>query len=109
MRDITNPAFLGVLACNYWVAGSRDDVERVHRRIGELAESVHIPHTAWIAIYLALDDEDRALEHLRAAGDHPESYVGHFGLMMLKFNMYRFPVMDQPRFREARARIGFRD
>jgi len=109
MRDFINPAIVGQLAANYMVAEDPEGVERIHRRIEEMASRGHVPHVAWIWVYLAIGDEARALEHLKAAGNNPESYVGHFGLMMVKFNLQRFAVLDEPRFREARAGLPFRD
>lgn len=107
-RDFINPAIVGQLAANYVVAGDPEGVERIHQRIQGMASRGHIPHVAWIWVYVALGEEERALEHLKAAGDNPESYVGHFGLMMVKFNVQHFEVLDEPRFREARARLPFR-
>jgi len=109
MRDFINPALVGQLAANYHRAGDREGVERIHKRIQEMAQRGHVPHVAWIWVYLSLGDEERALERLKAAGDDPESYIGHFGLMMVKYNLQRFEMLEEPRFREARARLPFRD
>ena len=109
MQDFINPALVGQLAANYRFAEDHEGVKRIHRRIEDMAARGHVPHVAWIWVYLAVGDEERALEHLKAAGDNPESYIGHFGIMMVKFNLQRFAVLDEPRFREARARLPFKD
>jgi adenylate cyclase len=109
MRDFINPALVGQLAANYHRAGDQEGVERIHRRIQEMADRGHVPHVTWIWVYLSLGDDERALEHLKAAGDDPESYVGHFGIMMVKFNLQRFATLEEPRFREARERLPFKD
>jgi adenylate cyclase len=109
VRDYTNPAFFGTVADSYARLGLGDDVERIYRHVQGMAERGRVPATAWIWVYLALGDEERALHYLKAAADNPESYVGHFGLMMIKANVFRSPMLDQPRFRAARERLGFRD
>ena len=109
LRDSTNPAFLGELASSYAQLGHREDAERVFHRLEEMAETRRIPNAAWILGYLALGDNEQALRWLNTAADNPEPYVGYFGLMVIKANVYSWPVLDEPRFREVRDRLGYRD
>jgi hypothetical protein len=74
-----------------------------------MAVTRRIPSAAWIFAYHALGDEEQTLHWLNAAGEDPESYVGHFGLMFFKLNALADPGLDEPRFRAARERLGFRD
>ena len=109
LRDDTNPAFLGELALNYAQLGHREDAGRIFHRLEGTAEAHRIPATAWILGHLALGDEEQALHWLNTAADNPEPYVGFFGLMLIKVNAMSFPVLDEPRFREVRERLGYRD
>jgi TolB-like protein/Flp pilus assembly protein TadD len=107
VRDLTNPSFLGQLACNYGRLGLGEEAERIFHRLEEIAETRRVPNTAWIWAYQALGDEEMTLQWLNTAADHPETYVGHFGLMLIKANLFADPLLDRPRLREARQRLGF--
>jgi TolB-like protein/Flp pilus assembly protein TadD len=109
VRDVTNPVFLGHVAYDYSLLGLRGEVERIVRRLEEMAVTRRIPSAAWIFAYHALGDEEQTLHWLNAAGEDPESYVGHFGLMFFKLNALADPRLDEPRFRAVRERLGFRD
>ena len=109
LRDDANPVFLGELALTYSRRGHREDAERIFHRLEEMAETHRIPSTAWILGYLAMGDDEQALHWLNTAADSPEPYVGYFGLMNIKANPYSYPVLDEPRFREVRDRLGYRD
>ncbi len=109
LREDTNPAFLGEMASNYARLGHREDAERIFHRLEETAETCRIPSAAWILSNLALGDDEQALDWLNTAADSPETYVGYFGLMRIKLNAMSSPVLDEPRFREVRGRLGYRD
>ena len=109
LRDGSNPVLLGELANTYGRLGHSKDAQRVFRRLEEMAETHRIPATAWILGYLALGDDEKALRWLNEAVDSPEPYVGYFGLMNIKANVLGSPVLDQPRFREVRDRLGYTD
>jgi adenylate cyclase len=108
LRDNVNPTWISQFAIVNALLGRRTEVERYRRRLEELAETHRIPNTAWIQLYVALGDDERALEWLNAAANEPESYVGHFATWVIKFNVYNMAVLDLPRCREIRKKLGFR-
>jgi hypothetical protein len=59
-------------------------------------------------MYVALGDEGRTLQWLQTAVDEPQSYVGHFATWVIKLNLYGMPVLELPRCRELREKLGFR-
>ena len=106
LRDDANPAFLGELALSYSRHGHREDAERIFHRLEETAKTHHIPSAAWVTGYLALGDDEQALHWLNTAADSPEPYVGYFSMTHLKANVYSHPVLEEPRFRAVRERLG---
>ena len=58
---------------------------------------------------LGLGDSDRALEWLTVAADDPQPYEGYYGMMSIVTNYLHNPVLDEPRFKEVRDRMGYRD
>ena len=109
LRDDANPVYLGELAFTYARLGHREDAERIFHRLEEMAETHRIPTVAWILGYLALGDDEQALHWLNTLADSPEPYIGYFSLMNMKANAFSYPALDEPRFREARERLGYRD
>jgi adenylate cyclase len=109
LRDTLNPVFLAHFVANYARLGLRDEAQRLMDRLQEMAKTRRIPSAAWIQAYAALGDEEQTLHWLNVAADNPESYVGYFSLHVSKRNSYGLPVLDLPRCREARERLGFRD
>ena len=109
LRDTLNPVFLAHFVGNYAQLGRQAEAERAMARLEEMAKTRRIPSAAWIHVYAALGDEERALHWLGVAAERPESYVGFFSLMVAKFNPYGSPVLDLPACREARARLPFKD
>ena len=109
LRDDANPVFLGELAFTYARLGHREDTESIFYRLEEMAETHRIPTAAWILGSLAMGDDERALHWLNTLADSPEPYVGFFSLMNVKANAFSYPVLDEPRFREVRDRLGYRD
>ena len=104
-----NPAFVGEMAHAYSRLGYREDAERLFHRLEEMAETRHTPTSAWIVGCLAIGDNDQALHWLNTAAESPEPHVGYFSLMMVKHNAMANPVLEQPRFREVRERLGYAD
>ncbi len=109
LRDGSNPVLLAELANIYARLEHHKDAERIFRRLQEMSETHRIPTTAWILAYLALGDDENTLHWLNEAADSPEPYVGYFGLLNIKANAFASPVLDEPRFREVRERLGYRD
>ena len=109
LLDDINPVFLGEMVSSYSRAGYSEDAQRIFHRLEEMAETRRIPSPAWALAFLALGDDEQALHWLNTAADSPEPYVGYFGLMRMQLNSMASPVLDEPRFREVRDRLGFKD
>ena len=109
LRDNTNPTHVGELIYVYGRIGRREDAERLFHQLEEVAETRRIPAAAWILAYLGLADDEQALHWLTRAADTPEPYEGYFGVMLIKFNTYLEPVLDEPRFQIVRDRLGYKD
>ena len=109
LLDDINPAFLGEMVASYSRAGYPEDAQRIFHRLEEMAETRRIPSPAWCLAFLALGDDEQALHWLNTAADSPEPYVGYFALMRIKLNAMASPVLDEPRFREVRDRLGYKD
>jgi hypothetical protein len=60
----------------------------------------------WVVAYLALGDQEQALQWLHTAverGTHTESFGPTVYIML---NTYRDPVLEQPEFVAARRQLG---
>jgi TolB-like protein/Flp pilus assembly protein TadD len=102
-----NPTYLGELVAVYARAGQPDDANRLFRQIEKIAETRRIPGIAWIDAYLGLDDEENVYHWLSIVAENPEPYIGHYSLMNMQANVYRYPMLDEPRFKALRDRIGY--
>jgi TolB-like protein len=65
--------------------------------------------STWARAYLAVGDEEQALEWLEVAAEgarNHEPAVDFYGLMSLKMNIDNNPVLEQPRFVDVLERIS---
>ena len=104
-----NPTYLGELVGAYARIGLLEDARRIFRKIEKTAETRRIPAIAWVDAYLGLDDQEQVYHWLTVIAENPEPYVGFFSLMNMKANTYRFPLLDEPRFKAVRDRIGYKN
>ncbi len=107
MENIATITLFAELVYLYGVMGQRDDAQRVLKRIRELSRTHRIPIAAWVLCNLGSGDYDRALEWLEVAADDPQPYEGYYGLMSVVLNYIHHPVLDEPRFRAVRLRMGY--
>ena len=105
----TNPVVQALIAYGYSLIDQTDDVERLFQQLQEGSATRRIPQTAWVLAYLAIGDEQSALQWLKTAADNPQYYEGHFGMAWISGNGYHMPALDRPEFVEVRQRIGFTD
>ncbi len=92
------------LAAGYAQMGRRDDVVRLFAALEARAEENVVNAAHWALIYIALEDYDQALEWLEVAVDDQAPDLVTLG--EIKANPYADAVLDEPRFRELRDRIG---
>jgi TolB-like protein/Tfp pilus assembly protein PilF len=107
MENIATITLFAELVYLYGVLGQSDDARRVLKKIREFSRTRRIPIAAWILCNLGSGDYDRALEWLEVAADDPQPYEGYFGLMSVVLNYIHHPVLDEPRFRAVRLRMGY--
>ena len=101
--------FLGPWAYAYSRAGRHDDAARIFEEIRQAAKAGTPPGAGgWTMAYLAKGDQTHALESLelaaRKAANH-EPDEGFLILLALKSNVTNDPVLKQPDFVSALARV----
>ena len=107
--DAASPATVSSLAHGYFRAGRRDDAARLFAKLERQAASGVVGAGSWPLGYLAIGDEEQAYAWLERAVAKIESRQpdeGFFNLMIIKANVAANPVLEQPRFRALRERIG---
>jgi Flp pilus assembly protein TadD len=103
------PATISSVAHGYFRAGRREDAARLFAELQTQAEDGVVGAGSWPLAYLAIGDEDQAfvwLERAIAKIENREPDEGFFNLMIIKANVAANPVLEQPRFRALRERIG---
>ena len=109
LKNLTTIALYAELVYLYGMLGHRDDAKRILRTIREFSKTRRIPIAAWVLTNLGLGDYDRALEWLTVAADDPQPYEGYYATMSIVTNYLHHPVLEEPRFKEVRERMGYRD
>jgi pentatricopeptide repeat protein len=107
--DSPTPATVSSVAHGYFRAGRRDDAARLFKKLQEQAANGVVGAGSWPLGYLAIGDEEQALMWLERAVAKIENHEpdeGFFNLMIIKANVAANPVLEQPRFRALRDRIG---
>jgi TolB-like protein/predicted Zn-dependent protease len=93
----------------YSRAGRQDDAARIFEEIRQAAKAGTPPGAGgWTMAYLAMGDETHALESLELAAQKAASHEldeGFIILLALKSNVTNDPVLKQPEFVSALARI----
>jgi Flp pilus assembly protein TadD len=107
-----NPTLAAGLLYSYSRIGRSDDVARLAAHVEKLAAAGSVGAGTWALMYLALGDSDEAhrwLETAVAKIERHEPDAGFLNLMTIKTNPHANPVLDEPRFRQLRDRIGALD
>jgi tetratricopeptide (TPR) repeat protein len=103
------PATISSVAHAYSRAGAAADAQRLFTRLQAQDSAGVVGAGSWPLGYLAIGDADSAyrwLERAVAKIERHEPDEGFFNLMIIKANVGANPVLDEPRFRALRARIG---
>ncbi len=109
---VENPTLTAGLLYSYSRVDRSDDVARLAANVENLAASGSVGAGTWALIYLALGDSDEAHRWLDTAVQKIERHepdAGFLNLMTIKTNPHANPVLDEPRFRKLRDRIGALD
>jgi tetratricopeptide (TPR) repeat protein len=104
-----SPTVVAGLLYSYSRIGRSDDVARLAGDIEKLAANGPVSAGTRALMYLALGDADEAHRWLDTAVEKIERHepdAGFLNLMTIKTNVHANPVLDEPRFRKLRDRIG---
>jgi TolB-like protein/Flp pilus assembly protein TadD len=109
MGGSPSTVFLPEFAYAYSLLGRRDDVERLYAQIVARAETDDsLGSGTWVQTYLAIGDQERALEWLEVVADKAQNHVideATLNVLHLKMNYMNDPVLREPRFVEVFSRI----
>jgi len=100
------------IAYAYARIGRTGDAHRLFDEIREMAVDREVGAGAWALAYLAIGDQESALEWLEVAVEKIENHEadpGFYNLMLMKMNVMGDPILDQLEFVEVRSRLGFRE
>jgi TolB-like protein/DNA-binding winged helix-turn-helix (wHTH) protein/Flp pilus assembly protein TadD len=109
---LTNPTLAAGLLYSYSRIGRPEDVARLAANVEALAASGLVGPGTWALTHLARGDADKAHRWLDTAVQKIERHepdAGFLNLMTIKTNPHVNPVLDEPRFRKLRDRIGMLD
>jgi TolB-like protein/DNA-binding winged helix-turn-helix (wHTH) protein/Tfp pilus assembly protein PilF len=107
MTDESGQFRMGMIN-SYNVLGHPDDAMRVFRQIQAWSETHGVGAGDWVLMYLGLGRPDTAYEWLTRAVEHAERHeidAGFGALIIIKKNIWKDPVLEQPRFRALRQRL----
>jgi len=103
------PVFLPIWAYCYGRLGEAADAQRIFEEMeAKEAAGIRFGLGGWAMAHLAVGDQTRAIEQLRAAArkaSEHEPDEGFFALMALRMNVTNDDVLRQPEFAEVLARI----
>jgi hypothetical protein len=72
-----------------------------------MAAEYNVGSATWALAYLAIGEQERALEWLNTAAENRIPDGGFMVLWWLRANAFSDPVLEQPEFVEVRSRLGF--
>jgi TolB-like protein len=99
---------LALIAYDYALIGRGDDAQRLFDEITEAAVDREVGAGAWAHAYLAIGDQESALEWLEVAAIKAENHQvepSFNNLMEIKMNVQGDPVLEQPEFVALRNRL----
>jgi TolB-like protein/Tfp pilus assembly protein PilF len=108
-EGIPSPDVLAQIAYGYGLIGKSEDARRLFTSIENMALQFHIGAASWAMAYLAIGDEERALDHLLKASDVTQGGEGYLALTFLAGNAFSDPVLEQKMFVNARRKLGIRN
>jgi adenylate cyclase len=112
LMPLANPSWTIALLYSYSLIGRSEDVRRLASTVKAMENTGPVGAGTWAAMYLALGDVEQAHHWVTLAVEKVERHepdAGFLNLMAIKTNPYRNPVLDEPRFRALRDRIGVLD
>jgi TolB-like protein/DNA-binding winged helix-turn-helix (wHTH) protein/tetratricopeptide (TPR) repeat protein len=107
-----NPTITAGLLYSYARIDQPEDVARLFAQLETMAGDGPVGAGTWALAHLARGESDEALRWLRLAVAKIENHepdAGFLNLMTIKSNRHADPILDQPRFRALREKIGALD
>ena len=107
--DRAAPIGLASLAYTYSLIGYDEDATRVLEELDAATPDREFNAGSWVLGYLAQGNDDDAFDSLQTVVNrikNNEPDAAYYGLMLIKSNAQRHPVLDEPRFRDLRSQIG---
>jgi TolB-like protein/DNA-binding winged helix-turn-helix (wHTH) protein/Tfp pilus assembly protein PilF len=111
LTSVTNPALSAGLLYSYSRIDAAQDAARLFAEVEKLAAEVRVGAGTWALAHLAIGDAEQALQWLNVAVEKIENQepdAGTLNLLTIKSNLHANPVLDEPRFRDLRDKIGAR-
>lgn len=97
-----------------YILGRMGQADAARRRFESFVESADsgsyldaIPATQWMLAYIGIGGQAEALRWLQILADSPGPYANFIMLANVARNQLAEPILDQPKFTEARRAIGF--
>jgi TolB-like protein/Tfp pilus assembly protein PilF len=106
-----NPAIITGVLYSYSRIDAAQDAARLFVELEKLAAEVRVGAGTWALAHLAIGDAEQALQWLTVAVEKIENQepdAGTLNLLTIKSNLHADPVLDEPRFRDLRDKIGAR-
>ena len=99
--DPTNQFALRDAGVAYAKSGRREKAEEMIARLRQIAKTQYVPANRIAAIYVALDEKDRAFEELNRALE-----MRDWEIFRLKVDAYWIPLRGDPRFKAMIKRLN---
>lgn len=102
-------AVLPQLALLYSRAGLPGDAQRIVTEVEAIGTQRDMGAGTYVTAYLALGDRARVRQWLQTAigkVERGEPDAGYYDLMSIRSNSFGDPMLDEPEFRELRAKLG---
>lgn len=101
--------YLPELAYSYSRIGQSDEAERLLDEIRARESEIEVGAGTWAVAYLAIGDEQRALEQLEIVAEKARNHEpdqGYLNVMNLKMNYLSDPRLEKPEFVDVLGRIA---
>jgi len=107
-----NPSLVINMLYSYSLIGGSEDVERLASTVKTMENTGPVGAGTWALMYVALGDAEQAHHWLTMAVEKIERHepdAGSMNLVVIKANPFSNPMLEEPRFRALRDRIGVLD
>jgi Tfp pilus assembly protein PilF len=100
---------IAAVANHYAQLGFQEDAERLLELFEEQAADRRVVTVARFSEHLARGNDDQALYWLERIVEEQQPYQGAVQIINIKWNIYDWPILEQPEFVAVRERLGYTD